>query len=777
MANGTEPTTDGDDANGNLTMDFGFFVPLNLGNLVWNDPNNNGMKDAGELPVSNVLVDLIVDDGDGVFDVNKDLYWLSDSTDINGLYGFNQLGSGKYFVRIPFDNFESGSVLNNLYSSNGNVGGDSDQNDKDHGINDAAFLTKGIFSGIVNLEANTEPATGVDSDGSNGNLTIDFGFTTQNSNVCSINISATPSQCNTTTNQYNVTGSLTFSNPPTTGTLNVSIGSVTQSFSAPFVSPLPYTLSGLTADGASHTVTTSFSADANCSNTQSYTAPNSCMVNPCSIALTATPSLCNTTTNQYNISGSLTFSNPPTSGTLSVSIGSVSQSFNAPFVSPLNYTLSGLTADGTSHTVTTSFSANANCSNTQSYTAPNSCSCSNNQNTICPGESYTLTAEAGFSNYQWYTINGTNETAIPNANSQTYIVTTTGTYKWKATNSNNCPLEACCNYLFTTGNCQSCSITNAGLTIMNCDYFGTLSNTTDDVYSFTINPTGSLLSSSYTIIGLPDGTKTGNYGTIKTFGPYLISNGTLNLSIVDNIDNNCKLNFSVTPPLPCSNCNVAPPVLTVTDNICPSRTGTINLVQGCGAGSFIQYSINNGKSWMTTKPFYSPTSMTILARCVNNSDTSCKSNIVTITTNPKKCPPSTGSECSLLANATIDPCNNNGTDDVATDDYFTIQVSATVTNGGSSNKYEVVIGADPLTGIGGNVLNSGGTNYGSPVTLGNTKIFKADGITSYQIIIRDINNNNCFQSINILPLAPCSIAPPKSPCYPVPCVPINIKKN
>ncbi|MBK8723283.1 MAG: hypothetical protein IPL95_13740 [Saprospiraceae bacterium] len=77
-----------------------------------------------------------------------------------------------------------------------------------------------------------------------------------------------------------------------------------------------------------------------------------------------------------------------------------------------------------------------------------------------------------------------------------------------------------------------------------------------------------------------------------------------------------------------------------------------------------------------------------------------------------------GEECTLTANATIDPCNNNGTDDIATDDYFTIQINATVANGGSSNKYEVVVGADPLTGTGGNVLNKWWYQLWIPVTAG-----------------------------------------------------------
>jgi len=761
LANGTEPTSDGDDENGNLTMDFGFFVPLNL--------------DAGEIPIANVAVNLIVDDGDGIYDVNKDLLWLIDSTDTNGLYEFNQLGAGKYFVQIPFDNFSVGSSLNALFSSNGSNNGNSDLNEKDHGVDDANFLTKGIFSTPVDLAAGTEPNTAVDGDGTNGNLTIDFGFTNQQTSSCTMSISATPGTCNTTNNQYSVTGSLTFTNQPTTGTLSVAIGAVSQSFNLPFSSPQTFTLSGLTADGASHTVIATFSTDATCSDTISYTAPQNCLPSVCSVNLSATPGLCNSSNNQYTLTGNLNFTNPPSTGTMTITVSGGSQTYNIPF--PTTYSISGLTADGTSHTVTVVFSADANCTNTATYTAPTSCGCNNTPYSICPGESYTLTAQSGYQNYQWYTVSGTTETPIAGATSQNYVVTATGIYKWKAQDGNACPVEACCQYEFVSGNCATCSITNGGLVVLNCDNKGTLTNSNDDTYSFTLNPTGSLLSTSYTISGLPDGNKTFNYGSSVTLGPYIIQSGVQNVTITDNSDINCKFNVSIQPPQTCSNCIINPPALSIIDNVCSSRTGSINVVQGCGVGTTIEYSINNGLTWTKFKPIYSTTSLMILARCVNDSDTSCKSTITSITTNPIKCTPSTNSNCQLISNATIDPCNDNKTGDLKSDDFFTIQINASVSNGGSSNKYEVVNGADPSTGLGGNLLNSGGTTYGSPVTVGNTKIFKADGLTSYQLVVRDINNNNCYQLIDIAPVAPCSLAPPKSPCYPVPCVPIGVIKN
>lgn len=226
-----------------------------------------------------------------------------------------------------------------------------------------------------------------------------------------------------------------------------------------------------------------------------------------------------------------------------------------------------------------------------------------------------------------------------------------------------------------------------------------------------------------------------------------------------------------------NNCNTTPPLLSIIDNNCPNRIGLLNIVKDCGTGYIIEYSLNNGLSWSSSKPLYSTSVLKVLVRCVDILDTSCKSAITTYITNPKKCLPGNGNECMLIANANIDPCNNNNTDDILIDDYFTIQINATASNGGTSNKYEVVFGADPLTGIGGNVLNSGGTTYGSPITIGQNKIFEANGITAFQLIVRDINNNNCFQSIDIQPVVPCSIAPPKSPCHPVPCVPLEIIKN
>ncbi|HMR89574.1 MAG TPA: hypothetical protein PKD51_15545, partial [Saprospiraceae bacterium] len=95
---------------------------------------------------------------------------------------------------------------------------------------------------------------------------------------CSATVTAIPTACNTTTNQYSVSGQVTFTNPPVTGTLTVSIaGGSSEVFSAPFASPIPYTINGQISDGMMKTITATFSADNTCTANTSFMAPASCV--------------------------------------------------------------------------------------------------------------------------------------------------------------------------------------------------------------------------------------------------------------------------------------------------------------------------------------------------------------------------------------------------------------------------------------------------------------------------------------------------------------------
>ena len=73
----------------------------------------------------------------------------------------------------------------------------------------------------------------------------------------------------------------------------------------------------------------------------------------------------------YNTTGTLTFTTPPTTGTLTITdCNGNNQVLTPPFVSPLNYTITGQNADGLACDVIAVFSDQTTCTNSVNYTAP-----------------------------------------------------------------------------------------------------------------------------------------------------------------------------------------------------------------------------------------------------------------------------------------------------------------------------------------------------------------------------------------------------------------------
>ncbi len=178
-----EPTNDGDDANGNLTLDFGFFEPLTLGNLVWNDLNNNGLADSGEPGIDGVRVELYLDsNNNGLADAGEFVTFTT--TAGGGIYTFSDLIEGNYIARIPASQFAVGQPLAGFVSStgvNGSATGPYEpaldpDNDLDNDDNGTTGSNGHIDSLPITLTRGGEPPIAVDGDGDNGNLTVDFGF-------------------------------------------------------------------------------------------------------------------------------------------------------------------------------------------------------------------------------------------------------------------------------------------------------------------------------------------------------------------------------------------------------------------------------------------------------------------------------------------------------------------------------------------------------------------------------------------------------------------------
>ena len=216
---GTNGQTDSDSE---LTVDFGFFKPMSIGNRVWFDDGagtaanrNNGLLDTGEIGIAGVRVALYRDDGDGVFDAG-DTFLRFDTTDTTGYYLFDNLLPGTYLVHLPADNFGDVGVgdtvpgdpllgrQNSVPTGTDSVavaGNPFGTDRDDNGINNTRPDVNGIASGLIILTRDSEPTgeqvstdtstTAGDNptagDGPNGRgrtgesddnsaLTVDFGF-------------------------------------------------------------------------------------------------------------------------------------------------------------------------------------------------------------------------------------------------------------------------------------------------------------------------------------------------------------------------------------------------------------------------------------------------------------------------------------------------------------------------------------------------------------------------------------------------------------------------
>jgi hypothetical protein len=174
------------DNRADMTVDFGFVpVTFALGNVVFVDTNNNGIRDSGENGIgSGVTVTLYADaNNDGVPDGAAQ---QTTTTNGDGQYLFSGLPEGRYVVEI------SGAPLAGYTSSTGINGGASGPyepgstdftaagNNRDHGRN----LSPGVIrSGTVTLGANMPTGEGSDltvtdpnaTPDNRTNLTVDFG--------------------------------------------------------------------------------------------------------------------------------------------------------------------------------------------------------------------------------------------------------------------------------------------------------------------------------------------------------------------------------------------------------------------------------------------------------------------------------------------------------------------------------------------------------------------------------------------------------------------------
>ncbi|WP_062209017.1 SdrD B-like domain-containing protein [Demequina oxidasica] len=176
-----DPAAQYSDEQANLNIDFVFTaVPTyRVGNLVWEDLDNDGVKDASEDGIDDVTVDLRRASDDSLV--------ASTSTD-DGAYVFEGLDAGEYYVEIPASQFDDAAVLEGLRASTGagfESDADSDGDNNANGLQAAAgaktvtnTFTLGADDDIFDA---SEPTDETDSDSwahgdARSNLSIDLGF-------------------------------------------------------------------------------------------------------------------------------------------------------------------------------------------------------------------------------------------------------------------------------------------------------------------------------------------------------------------------------------------------------------------------------------------------------------------------------------------------------------------------------------------------------------------------------------------------------------------------
>ncbi|MGN6136395.1 MAG: SdrD B-like domain-containing protein, partial [Aureliella sp.] len=151
---------------------------MSIGNLVWSDVDNDGVKDAGESGIAGVSVELYSDTNtNGSYDSGVDTLVGTQTTDASGNYLFDDLLPGDYIAVIPASQFIASAPLFGYVTSSGNDPApdpDGDIDDDDNG----AVVGSVVATAALTLVAGGEPTTDGDTD-TNSNLTLDFGFVPQ----------------------------------------------------------------------------------------------------------------------------------------------------------------------------------------------------------------------------------------------------------------------------------------------------------------------------------------------------------------------------------------------------------------------------------------------------------------------------------------------------------------------------------------------------------------------------------------------------------------------
>jgi len=152
---------------------------LRIGNRIFDDRNNNGVYDVGDVALSGVTVELRDLGIDAIAYNSDDSILTSATTNAQGQYLLTVPENGNYYVRIASADLALGGIIQ--YFTAQKDGNSVDNFDADENINHDAIARNisTIRTPVFNINEGTEPTSEIDetfSLDSSSNLTADFGL-------------------------------------------------------------------------------------------------------------------------------------------------------------------------------------------------------------------------------------------------------------------------------------------------------------------------------------------------------------------------------------------------------------------------------------------------------------------------------------------------------------------------------------------------------------------------------------------------------------------------